>query len=208
MIKAVIFDMDGVIINSEPLDMEVKQALLKEFKLKISKKKIIEEIGETAKDFFDYVNKLNNTHFDVKMLIERKMSLQKKVFRDKLKLFPYVKEFLRELKKSKVKVALASSSRMEKIEFVLNLLRIKGKFDVIISANDVKKGKPNPEIFLKAAKRLKIKPKDCVVIEDSVHGVRAAKRAKMHCIGVTNTFSRDKLKEADLVVKSLREVKV
>jgi len=186
----------------------VKQALLKEFKLKISKKKIIEKTGETARDFFAYVNKLNNTNFDVEMLIERKMSLQRKIFRDKLRLFPYVKEFLRELKKNKVKIALASSSRMEKIEFVLNLLRLRGKFDVIVSADDVKKGKPNPEIFLKAAKRLRIKPKDCVVIEDSVHGVRAAKRAKMYCIGVTNTFSRDKLKEADLVVESLREVSV
>ncbi|MDP7141315.1 MAG: HAD family phosphatase [Candidatus Woesearchaeota archaeon] len=208
MVKAVIFDMDGVIIDSEGLDMEVKQALLKEFKLKISKKKIIEKTGETARDFFAYVNKLNNTNFDVEMLIERKMSLQRKIFRDKLRLFPYVKEFLRELKKNKVKIALASSSRMEKIEFVLNLLRLRGKFDVIVSADDVKKGKPNPEIFLKAAKRLRIKPKDCVVIEDSVHGVRAAKRAKMYCIGVTNTFSRDKLKEADLVVESLREVSV
>jgi|TARA_B100001971_G_scaffold9107_1_gene7477 beta-phosphoglucomutase family hydrolase len=208
MVKAVIFDMDGVIIDSEGLDMEVKQALLKEFKLKISKKKIIEKTGETARDFFAYVNKLNNTNFDVEMLIERKMSLQRKIFRDKLRLFPYVKEFLRELKKNKVKIALASSSRMEKIEFVLNLLRLRGKFDVIVSADDVKKGKPNPEIFLKAAKRLRIKPKDCVVIEDSVHGVRAAKGAGMHCIGITNTFSRDKLKEADLVVESLREVSV
>ena len=103
-------------------------------------------------------------------------------------------------------MAIASSAPMENIQLILRGLGIESYFQAIVWGREVTEGKPSPQAFLLAAEKLGVKPEDCLVIEDAVAGVSAAKRAGMKCIAVTTTNPREKLHEADLVVDSLAEV--
>ena len=105
-------------------------------------------------------------------------------------------------------MAVASSAPVENIKLVLNMLDLANLLPVIISGKDVSKGKPNPEGFLLASKRLAVRANNCLVIEDAVSGVAAAKKAGMGCIAVTNSHPSASLKQADLVVDSLKEVSI
>ena len=100
------------------------------------------------------------------------------------------------------------SSRRENVELLINALRLKEDFDVLISAAEVKNGKPAPDVFLISAEKLKIKPKNCLVIEDAPVGIEAAKRAGMKSIALTTTHEKNELLNADLIVKDLSEVSI
>ncbi len=101
---------------------------------------------------------------------------------------------------------MASSGTPEKINFNLSESGLKGYFKTIISCEDIKRGKPEPDIFLASAARLGVKPGNCIVVEDSLYGITAARRASMFCIGLTTSFPAEKLTEADMIVDVLTEV--
>jgi beta-phosphoglucomutase len=105
-------------------------------------------------------------------------------------------------------MAIASSTVIENIHLITGSLGIENYFEAIITGHDVTEGKPSPQVFLVAAQRLGADPKNCVVFEDAVAGVKAAKSAGMHCVAITSSNPREKLAEADLVVDSLAEVSV
>ena len=105
-------------------------------------------------------------------------------------------------------MALASSAPIENIRLIIQGLGINNCFQSIVSGKDVLQGKPNPQTFLLAAKRLGVKPKNCIVIEDAAAGVVADKQAGMLCIAATNTNPRDNLTEADLIIDTLEEITV
>jgi len=124
-----------------------------------------------------------------------------------LEVFDGVKELLEELRKARVGFALASSGSREKIAFNLRAVGMQEAFPVVVSGEDVRSGKPAPDLFLEAASRLGARPERCVVIEDSINGLRAAWAAGMAAVGVTNTFPAETLRaEADLLIASMREV--
>ena len=105
-------------------------------------------------------------------------------------------------------MALASSAPVENIQLVVPGVGIECYFQAIVSGREVAEGKPSPQVFLLAAQKLGIEPENCIVIEDSVAGITAAKRAGMRCLAVTNTHPRVALTEADLIVDNLETVKV
>jgi beta-phosphoglucomutase-like phosphatase (HAD superfamily) len=105
-------------------------------------------------------------------------------------------------------MAIASSTPMENIRLITGGLGIDNCFQAIVSSQDVTEGKPSPQSFLLAAQRLGVEPKNCLVIEDAVAGVTAAKRAGMSCLAITNTHPKESLKEADLIVDSLKAVSI
>ncbi|GAI34174.1 unnamed protein product, partial [marine sediment metagenome] len=107
-----------------------------------------------------------------------------------------------------VKMALASSTPMENIRLITGSLGIANCFQAIVTGHEVTEGKPSPQVFLLAAQRLGVEPENCVVVEDAVAGVTAAKRAGMHCLAITNTHPKQSLKQADLIVDSLEAVTV
>ncbi|MBE9482626.1 MAG: HAD family phosphatase, partial [Chloroflexi bacterium] len=123
-----------------------------------------------------------------------------------IKSLPGAIELLKSLREHGFKVALASSAPMENIQLVTQGLGINNYFHSIVSGRDVSKGKPSPQGFLLAAKKLGISPQNCIIIEDAVAGVTAAKRAGMRCIAVTNTHPRESLTGADLVIDTLEAV--
>lgn len=130
------------------------------------------------------------------------------VINDNIKAFPGATELIRSLSTACFQLAIVSSTPIENIELVTRTLGIKDCFKLFVSGKDVSEGKPNPQGFLLAAKKLGAQPQNCVVLEDSAAGVRAAKRGGMHCIAITNTCNKEALSEADIVVDSLEKVSV
>lgn len=127
---------------------------------------------------------------------------------EELRTFPGVIDLLAMLKRQQIKAAIGSSAPLENIQIILNGLKIADYFQAVVYGLEVSQGKPNPAIFLKAAEKLQVAAADCIVIEDAVAGVTAAKRAGMACIAVTNSHPREFLAEADLVVDSLEKVRL
>jgi HAD superfamily hydrolase (TIGR01509 family) len=119
-----------------------------------------------------------------------------------LKAVQGAKEFLEEVRKLPVKVALATSSRKDKMRMVLAAVGFEHLFDELVSGDEVTKSKPEPDIFLHAAKKLGVTAEQCIVVEDAVNGVTAAKKAGMKCIAITTTHTKELLKDADIVIDS------
>lgn len=117
-----------------------------------------------------------------------------------------LEELLKDLKSHKIKIALATSAPPANVKFTLGRTGLKKYFKVIIDAAGVKLGKPNPDIFLKAAKRLKVSAKNCIVFEDTFMGIDAAKRAKMKVVGVATSHKSGELKHTDLIIKDFSKV--
>ncbi|MBS3176068.1 HAD family phosphatase [Candidatus Woesearchaeota archaeon] len=235
MIKAVIFDVDGVLYDSEGVAFESTRRIFLEKGIHLRKKEMLPFLGSGAEAYVRGGMKLHGVHLDVKKALEKKkehyLSLLKKI-----KIFPGVHELLNKLKNKKnynkmikktklrkidteikkvklkkIKLAIATSGTPEKLFPTLRHVHIDKKiFDVIVTGNQVKTHKPHPGIYLKTAELLKVKPAECVVIEDSANGVMSAKRAGMICIAVTNSLPRKKLLHAgaDKIVKNLREVEL
>lgn len=127
---------------------------------------------------------------------------------DDVRALPGAVELIRALDKAEIKLAVASSAPRRNIDFILERLGVRDCFPAIVSGGDVTAGKPDPQVFLQAARRLGVPPADCLVIEDAVAGVAAARRAGMRCLAVTTTNPREKLAAADRVVDSLAEIDV
>lgn len=208
MIKAVIFDMDGVIVDSEPINYEVIRITFEKAGVKISKKEFIEEWVVKGTGSREAIKR-----HDIKMSLEDLQKMKKKIYLDvlkrKVKLKPDAKRTIINLHK-KYKLALASQGHRYNVDIIVKKFKLSKFFQAIIGKQDVNKGKPNPEIFLKASKELKVKPEECLVIEDTEKGIIAAKRAGMICIAVPDSWTKryNDFSKADLVVNLLGEINI
>lgn len=208
MLEAVIFDMDGVIIDSEPMHFEVVKKMMEEFDINITSEQLNRYIGTSNPGMWNDLKK----RFGIKKNIPDLLKQQYQLNIDMLGEYnegaiPGVVELLKKLQKNKIKTAVASSSTPDYINAVVDKFKIRQYFSYILSGEQVEKGKPEPDIFLKAAQMLNVSPDFCVVIEDSEHGVAAAKRGGMKCIGFTNPNSgQQDLSKADLICEDLRNL--
>lgn len=211
MIKAVIFDKDGVLIETFDLHAKAHLIVLSELGIKAKTEDIAKRYGKLTSHILKEVTHeygKDITDIAAQELANKKEEIYRKMAEKKLKLLPGVKKMLIYLRKKDYKIGLASSSSRESIEQLLRVAKIKKIFDATISGWEIKTGKPDPEIFLKCAERLKIEPEECVVVEDSIHGIEAAKRAGMKCIAVaTGQHSKSELEKLkpDLLLDSLEE---
>jgi HAD superfamily hydrolase (TIGR01509 family) len=185
------------------------QKVVKEIGISANSKFIERRIGTGAERTFREILQAAGKPFDealVKELLAKKIKTEISMS-ENVKLFPGALELLEELQ-GKVRIALASMNNRAVIEQLLNSLQIKDFFEVVVTVEDVRKFKPDPEIFLKCAEKLREEPEHCVVVEDSIFGVQAAKAAGMECIAVlTGVYSRAELGTASpgLIVESLTE---
>jgi len=212
MAKAVIFDMDGVISDTQILHVAADVAVMRRYGIKLTEKDIGEKFaGIIDKEMFGNLFKMYGISTDIQEAIKEKWKIMMARADDSIKPLVGVLELIDNLKKEKFRLAVASSSPLIFIDTVLSKLNIKDKFEVIASGEEVQRGKPNPEIFLLTARRLKIPPNECLVIEDSLNGMIAAKRAGMRCIGFVRknkiTASRNSY-PADLLINDLRKLTV
>lgn len=202
--KAVIFDMDGVIVDSEPLYEQHLQAFL--IKLGVSQPELLEVSlkGVSSRDTSRLLIETFNLEYEVEELvtISRRAYLDHLDSLDELPSIPGVVPFVKHLSKSGYSLALASSASAKRIDLFLTKLGLKLYFPIIACGDDVERSKPAPDIFLLAAEKLGAKPKDCIVVEDARNGVQAAKAAGMKCIAYAGSdHNVDDLSEADLIIK-------
>ncbi|WP_432409701.1 HAD family hydrolase [Wukongibacter sp. M2B1] len=211
MIKAVIFDMDGVIIDSEPIHKQVEESLFKKLNIKVSEEEHNSYVGKTSIEMWREIKLKYNLRKDIlaeEIVIEEvDRYIEHLLAKDDIKPIMGVRKLINELYIKDIKLALASSAVRRSIETVINLFELGEYFSISISGEDIEDGKPCPDIFLKAANELGVNPMECVVIEDSRNGVIAAKTAGMKCIGFKNRNSGNQdLSRADMVIDSLSQI--
>lgn len=210
MIKAVIFDMDGVISDTQNLHALVDVMIMKRYGIILTEEDINREFaGIPDEEMFNKVFNLHGVRGNLQKAIKEKWGIMMDRADDSITPVAGAVELIDKLRQQKLKLAVASSSPLVFIHTVLSKLNIKEKFEVITSAQEVEKGKPHPEIFLLTARRLGAKQTQCLVIEDSLNGMRAAKEAGMRCIGLVRKGKPKGAEDnypADIIVNNLKEL--
>jgi beta-phosphoglucomutase len=212
MFEAAIFDWDGTLADTRKTIVVSFQKALKEINLEVPTQYIERRIGIGASDTFREILQAANRRIDekvIKQLVERKSKVQIELA-DEAALFKGARELLEALQ-GKMKVGLASMNNRAVVMHLLQIKKLADCFDVVLTVEAVSHSKPDPEIFLKTAHQLHAKPERCVVFEDSIFGVKAAKSAGMGCVAVTTgVYSRKELEveKPDLVVEALSDPKV
>ena len=209
MTRAVIFDMDGVMIESEPIQSLAFEKIIRRYGKDpiFDENGIIQTIGMGAKDNWKILKEKHNIDEDVEVLYELRNEVYPNLLKNELVPKDGLLLLLDMLKTKKLPLAVASSSQPSHIELVLKGLGIRGYFTAIVSGHVVARGKPHPDVFLKAAEMLKISLVDCVVVEDAQVGVEAGKNAGMKVIAVPNRFTaHHDFSKADLTLASLKDI--
>jgi len=205
--KGIIFDMDGVLVDSEPFIIKAVIKALAEFDLKIAAEDFHPFTGTGEKNCIRGMAKNHNFPIDIEKATKRTYDIYLELIRGNLKPLPGVKEFITECKQLGKKISVATSADMRKAAGNFAELKIPPEtFDAIISGNNVKHTKPAPDIFLLAAEKMGVDPKDCLVIEDALSGIQAAKAAGAKCLAITSSFTPDKLPGADFYAPDLAHV--
>jgi len=208
MLKAVIFDFDGVLFNSASYYIKTRDLFFKEHRIKFTKKEHKENLATTTKDFIKYVNKKNNLSIKLSEYIEGKNKIFYS-FLDKIKPNPGIVSLLKTLKKNNIKIVLSSSNERDTILFFLNRFNLLEYFDLIFTSENIKKHKPDKEAFYKPLIFLKLSANECIGIEDSLQGIVSINKAGLKSIGVLSEFttvSDFKKLNTSLIVKNTKEI--
>lgn len=210
--QKVIFDMDGVIIDSEPIYSIVYDKIFKMLNVNISKEERSSFVGLSAKKVWLYVKEKGRLSETVDELLEIKEKVYFETFtscREYHKPISGVVQLLEALKRNGISLSIASSANRDMVNFVIDKLGLRSYFDYIISGEEVIHGKPEPDIFLKVAENYDELPNRFTVIEDSENGVKAAKLAGMKCIGYKNINSGNQdLSSADLIIEEFNKISI
>lgn len=218
MFKAVIFDFDGVITDSEALHLRAFNQVLAQHNIEIKEEVYYKEyLGFTDLDCFEIVVRQGGLGLDseqIKNLIKQKNEIFKELAASEATIFDGAPEFLQMLKENGIPMAICSGAVLEEIELILEQSGLVSFFEAIVSGDQVTKGKPDPEGFSLALKRLNeggqnsIAANECVIIEDSHWGLEAGEAAGMHTVGITNTYDTGQLSMAEKIVGGLSELSI
>lgn len=210
MIQAVIFDMDGVLIDSEPLHFSAIEEVLLMHGITIQKGYLDKFVGDTNERAWEVMKKefrlQDAIGFYIKQQIQRTIDC---LWRDDYGPIEGVPELLQQLKSAGYPLAIASSSPPEIIQNIIDRIGIGSYIDKWVSGNEVQESKPAPDIYLRAAEMLGYKPANCLAVEDSYYGVTAAKAAGMKCIGykAMGAIEQD-LSAADVIVTNMNDISI
>lgn len=204
--EAVIFDMDGVIVKSEvhwkPASDEILNTILQSSGVKTR-----ELMGMNVFEMYEKICEIENPDFTKEEFFEIYDEEAREIYRDKAEMVDGIRKVLKRLDNDGIKIGLASSSFRHWIDIVIDRFGLRTFFDAVVSFEDIDgRGKPCPDIYLHVASLLDVDSESCAVVEDSKHGVEAAKRAGMKCIGLDLRGDEQDLSEADKVVENSRKI--
>ncbi len=207
-LEAVIWDMDGVLADTAPYHLSAWQEIFRKRGLKFTEEDFRRSFGQRNDTIIR--NTLGNqiAQGKIEAIARVKEETFRRIIGQNIRPLPGAVELVYSLRRQGVRMAIASSTPIENIRLITGSLGIANCFQAIITGQDVTEGKPSPQVFLLAAQKLGVKPGNCIVIEDAVAGVTAAKRAGMYCIAVTTSHPRQSLEEADLIVDTLEGIAV
>ena len=204
---AIIFDMDGVIVDSEPLHQKAFETLFAELGKKHDHGIVFHEYyGRSDRVLLkDFIEK-NHVPCELEDLTARKLRYFLRYLRERRPVFKELHALVPELA-THYKLGVASSNFRNVIDVVMDISGLRPHFNVLVGYEDIRFTKPDPEIYFTAAKRLGVKPSACCVIEDAALGVQAAKMAGMTCIGLTSSLPAEKLSRADFIAHNYADVR-
>lgn len=208
--KAVIFDMDGVLVDSQPYHFKADIDTMAEYGV-IKDQKFYESFaGTLTADRMRTLKEMFGLDVPVEeMTIKRENMILDIMGKEDIKPVSGIPEFLRSIKEKGLTTAVASSSDYKLINLILDRLKIAQYFDSVTSGSDVKRGKPSPDVFLLAAERIGIGPSECLVVEDSENGVKAAKAAGMKALGYINpTSGKQDLSLSDFITDDFKKISI
>lgn len=220
MLRAIVFDFDGIIVDAEPVHLRAFQDALAESNIFLSEGEYYDRyLALDDRSLFLALLKDRNLNLDpssIGYLVQKKSDSYEKLIREGIKIFPGVVDFVNSVS-LRYPLGIGSGALRHEIEFILNHIGIRDRFCVIVSAEDVERCKPAPDVFLKVLFEINetlprgsepIYPSECLVIEDSSAGISAAKDAGMRTLAITNSYTSSKLSEADLIEDTLVDVDI
>ena len=199
---AALWDMDGVLVDTGDFHFQSWKETFEELDIPFDREDFRITFGMNNAGILERIFGRKPEPDEVTQISNKKESLFRELIKGKAELLPGVLGWLKQFQAWGIKQAITSSAPPENIDVLVAELKIEDFFDAIVSGFDMP-GKPNPDVFLKAANTLQLRPKNCVVVEDAVAGVEGAKRAEMKCIAVTTTNPVSKLAKADYIVEHL-----
>jgi beta-phosphoglucomutase len=195
VIEGVLFDMDGVIVDSERFICEAAIRMFAELGVAMRPEDFVPFIGAGEDRYIGGPAERHGVQFDLPKAKARTYAIYGDVIRGKLEPLPGAIAFVKECRRRRLKTALASSADRIKVEQNLNEIGLpESSFDTIVCGTDIARKKPDPEIFQTAAGRLCLDPGHCLVVEDAVNGVKAARAAGARCLGITGSFGAEQLR--------------
>lgn len=208
MIKAVIFDMDGLLIDTEPIWTLADQMFLAGYGKTYRPTDKSRFMGSGVREFIFFIKKKFSLFENEEKLLSERMGIFQNLVNENLKLMPGAVNLLLELSNNGYLLAMATGNTRQVMDLMTENLKVRKYFSVTVSNDEVPRGKPAPDIFIEAARRLDISPKECLVLEDAINGIIAAKAAGMKAIAVCDQrYNKpESFTEADMVVGSLKEI--
>ncbi len=207
MIKGVLFDMDGVLVDSEQFICKAAIKMFEEMGEKVREEDFLPFVGTGENRYIGGVAEKYGKEIDIEKAKARTYGIYSEMVKGQLRPLPGADEFITRCRNRGLSLALATSADKIKMKINLEETGIPAElFKAIITGQDVTRRKPSPEIYLKAAAALGLKPQECLVVEDAVSGIKAGKAAGCRCLAITSSFSSSDLDEADWIYNSLPEV--
>jgi beta-phosphoglucomutase family hydrolase len=198
--QAVLFDMDGVVVDNLPYHVDAWLLFCERKGIPLTREIFYRELnGMNSKDTFEWFYKREMSRAEVEVLEDEKELIYRDFYRDHINPAPGLLVFLQTLRAHGIKTALATSAGPGNIDFILDGLGIRDQFDAVIGGAEVRKGKPDPEIYLKAADLVGVEPGLCWVIEDSLQGIAAGQSAGMRVVGISTSHTPAELAHTDVV---------
>lgn len=206
MIEAVLFDMDGVLVDSEEIICKAAIQMFKEKGLTVKAEDFTPFIGTGEDRYLGGVAEKYNFPFNLLEDKDRTYKIYEEMASGSLQPLNGVKDFIEKCKDRNLKIAVATSADEVKMKINLNGIGLsEDTFDVLVNGLMIENKKPAPDIYLMAAELLNVKPENCLVVEDAVNGIEAGKAAGAKCLGLTTSFSAAELKEADWIARDLAD---
>lgn len=209
MIKTVIFDMDGVIVDTEPVHHFAYLQHFEQLKINVPPEMYATFTGNSTKNIYQKIKNIFDLDLDVETMVNQKRDFFNDAFnnKDDLKLLNGVLDLIKDLHQNGMQLILASSSTINTINKIFDRFNLNQYFDFKVSGEDFEFSKPNPAIFLHAASLSKFKKENCIIIEDSSNGVKAAHSADIYCVGYNSVNSKlQDLSLANVVINDFSEL--